>query len=49
METFLEALDALIADQDLSIIEVLGALQITQQRIALDALLVDEDEEDDEA
>lgn len=48
METFLEALDALIADQDLSIIEVLGALQITQQRIALDALLVDE-EEDDEA
>ena len=47
METFLEALDALIADQDLSIIEVLGALQITQQRIALDALLVDEEEDDE--
>jgi hypothetical protein len=48
METFLEALDALIADQDLSIIEVLGALQITQQRLAFEMLLND-DEEDDEA
>jgi hypothetical protein len=48
METFLEALDALIADQDLSIIEVLGALQITQQRLAVEMLLND-DEEDDEA
>jgi hypothetical protein len=48
MESFLLALDALIEEADeLSFIQVLGALQLTQQRIALDALIGDEDSEEE--
>ena len=47
METFLEELDALIAEQDLTIIEVIGALQYVQQRLVIDAY-VDGDEEEEE-
>lgn len=45
METFLEELDALIAEQDLTIIEVIGALQYVQQRLVIDAYVGDDDEE----
>ena len=46
MEAFLEALATLIDEHDdLTVIDVLGALQLTQQRISLDALLGDEDAE----
>ena len=46
MEAFLEALATFIDEHDdLTVIDVLGALQLTQQRIALDALLGDEDAE----
>ena len=48
MEAFLEALATLIDEHDdLTVIDVLGALQLTQQRIALDALLGDDDTEED--
>jgi hypothetical protein len=48
MEAFL-GLDALIEEHsDLTIIDLLGALQFTQQRLAFEMLLND-DEEDDEA
>jgi hypothetical protein len=49
METFLLGLDALIEEHShLTIIDLLGALQLTQQRLAFDMLLNDE-EDDDEA
>jgi hypothetical protein len=49
MESFLLGLDALIEEHnDLTIIDLLGALQFTQQRLAFDMLLNDE-EDDDEA
>lgn len=49
MEAFLTSLDALIAENDdLSIIELLGALQFTQQRLSVEMLLNNE-ENDDEA
>lgn len=48
METFLEQLDALIAEQDLTIIEVIGALQYVQQRLVIDAY-VDGDDGEEEA
>jgi len=49
MEAFLLSLDALIEEHsDLTIIDLLGALQFTQQRLAVEMLLND-DEEDDEA
>lgn len=47
METFLEALDALIAEQDLTIIEVIGALQYVQQRLVIDAYVDGDDEEEE--
>lgn len=47
METFLEELDALIAEQDLTIIEVVGALQYVQQRLVIDAYVSDDDEEEE--
>ena len=47
METFLEQLDALIAEQDLTIIEVIGALQYAQQRLVIDAYVGDDDEEEE--
>ena len=47
METFLEELDALIAEQDLTIIEVIGALQYVQQRLVIDAYVDDDDEEEE--
>ena len=43
METFLEELDALIAEQDLSVIEVVGALQYVQQRLVIDAYVDGDD------
>lgn len=49
MEAFLTSLDALIAENDdLSIIELLGVLQFTQQRLSVEMLLNNE-EDDDEA
>ena len=48
METFLEELDALIAEQDLTIIEVIGALQYAQQRLVIDAYVDGDDEEGEE-
>ena len=47
METFLEELDALIAEQDLTIIEVIGALQYVQQRLVIDAYVDGDDEEEE--
>ena len=48
MESFLDALDDLIVDsaEELTAIELLGALQLTQQRIALDILTVGEEDEE---
>ena len=47
MEAFLLALDALIEEHsDLTIIELLGALQFTQQRLAVDMFLDDEEDND---
>ena len=47
MEAFLLALDALIEEHsDLTIIELLGALQFTQQRLAVDMFLNDEEDDD---
>lgn len=49
MEAFLLGIDTLIEEHsDLTIIDLLGALQFTQQRLAFEMLLND-DEEDDEA
>ena len=49
MEAFLLALDALIEEHEsLTVVDLLGALQLTQQRLAVDMLL-NEDEDDDEA
>jgi hypothetical protein len=50
MEAFFEALDELIdAHADtLTAVELIGALQVTQQRIALD-ILTDDEEDDAEA
>ena len=47
METFLEELDALIAEQDLTVIEVIGALQYVQQRLVIDAYVGDDGEEEE--
>jgi hypothetical protein len=51
MESFLDALDDLIVDsaEELTAIELLGALQLTQQRIALDILTVGEEDEEEAA
>lgn len=46
MESFLEQLGNLIAEQDLSIIEIIGALEFVKSDLLL---VTDEDEEDDEA
>ena len=49
MESFLLALDSLIEEHsDLGVIDLLGALQFTQQRLAVDMLL-DDQEDDDQA
>lgn len=42
MESFLDGLDQLMEASDISVIELIGALQLTQQRIALQ-LLTDEE------
>ena len=47
MESFLDGLDELIASSEISIIEFIGALQLTQQRVALQ-LLTDEGSEEEE-
>lgn len=47
METFLEQLDALIADQDLSVIEVIGALQYAQQQLVIESYVGNDDEEEE--
>lgn len=47
MEAFLLGLDDLIEEHsDLTVIELLGALQFTQQRLAVDMLLNDEEDDD---
>jgi hypothetical protein len=50
MEAFLEALDGLIDvySEDLTVVELIGALQVTQQRIAFD-LFIDDTEDNAEA
>ena len=49
MEDFLTALDNLIGSlEDVTAIEVLGALELVKQRLAFDMLADDEDEEDAE-
>jgi len=49
MEDFLTALDNLIDSlEDVTAIEVIGALELVKQRLALDLLADDEDEEDAE-
>jgi len=49
MEAFLLGLDALIEEHsDLTVIDLLGALQFTQQRLAVDMLLNDDEDQDDE-
>ena len=49
MESFLFALDSLIEEHgDLGVIGLLGALQFTQHRLAVDMLL-DDQEDDDQA
>jgi len=49
MESFLQGLDALIEEHgDLTVIDLLGALQFTQQRLAVDMLLNDDEDQDDE-
>jgi hypothetical protein len=46
MEDFLTALDNLVDSlEDVTVIEVLGALELVKQRLAFD-LLADEDEEE---
>jgi hypothetical protein len=48
MEDFLTALDNLVdSTEDVTAIEVIGALELVKQRMVFD-LLVDEDEEDAE-
>jgi len=48
MEAFLLALDALIEEHEsLTVVDLLGALQLTQQRIVFD-MLTDDPEEDEE-
>ena len=47
MEAFLLAIDALIEEHsDLTIMELFGALQFTQQRLAVDMFLDDEEDND---
>lgn len=49
MEDFLTALDDLIGSlEDVTAIEVLGALELVKQRLAFDMLADEEDEEDAE-
>lgn len=48
MEDFLTSLDDLIGSlEDVTAIEVLGALELVKQRLAFDMLADDEDEEED--
>lgn len=47
METFLEQLDALIAEQDLSVIEVVGALQYAQQQLVIESYIGSDDDEEE--
>jgi hypothetical protein len=46
MESFLDGLDELMEASDISVIELIGALQLTQQRIALQ-LLTDQDPDEE--
>jgi len=49
MEDFLTALDNLVDSlEDVTAIEVIGALELVKQRLAFDLLADDEDEEDAE-
>jgi hypothetical protein len=41
MEDFLSKLDQLIAEQDLSVIEVIGALELTKAELMADVLTED--------
>jgi len=46
MDSFLDGLDELIEVSEISVIELIGALQLTQQRIAL-RLLTDQDADEE--
>jgi hypothetical protein len=46
MELFLDGLDELIEASEISVIELIGALQLTQQRVALQ-LLTDQDADEE--
>ena len=49
MDSFLDGLDELIASSDISIVELIGALQLTQQRLALELLTDQETDDEDDA
>ena len=46
MDQFLDTLNTLINDSDLSVVEIVGALALAQQRVAFDAF-VEADLEDE--
>ena len=48
MEDFLSKLDQLIAEQDLSVIEIIGALELAKAEL-LNAVLTADSEDSDEA
>lgn len=48
MDEFLEMLNGLIGESDLSVVEIVGALSLAQQRVAFDAFIQADIEEDDE-
>lgn len=45
MDPFLETLNDLINDSDLSVVEIVGALSLAQQRVAFDAFIQADSEE----
>lgn len=45
MAEFLDTLNTLINDSDLSVVEIVGALALAQQRVAFDAFIEADSEE----
>ena len=45
MDQFLDTLNTLINDSDLSVVEIVGALGLAQQRVAFDAFIEADSEE----
>ena len=45
MDQFLDTLNTLINDSDLSVVEIVGALALAQQRVAFDAFIEADSEE----